>query len=182
MTNTACAMPRQPHGKGAKPRTMIAQPSRRHAPPGPATPAQAEGLALRAAARLCADNATADTGTRYRTYMDGYIAAMQAIGLLPDQRAIVLRQACHQMLNGTITLQDYAAMTAERAPIDPVYVRAVQHARRQRTTTAAELASALCISTGTARQLIDRMVQHHVLNPADMFGVYTLDSAEVLHG
>jgi len=161
---------------------MVAHRHRRHERPATATsPAQAEGLALRTVARLCADSANPAVRAQHRTYMDGFVAALQSAGLLADPRAIVLRNACHQLLDGSITLQDYDAMTTA-ATIDPAYVRAVQYARRNRGTTAASLSETLGIGTAAARQHIERMVEAGVLNPADLFGVHTLHADEVFHG
>lgn len=174
---------RKPHGTGAKPRAMVTHRPHR---PAPRTvlpsPSQAEGLALRATARLCADSATPAIRAQHRTYMDGFVAALQAAGLLADHRAIVLRTACHHLLDGQITPGDYDAMQTAVTDIDPGYVRAVQHVRRARTTTVDSLADALGIGRASARQHIAAMVEAGVINQADMFGVHTLHAVEVAHG
>lgn len=183
MNQTATrATQRKPHGTGAKPRAMVTHAPRRHAPrSGLPSPAQAEGIALRATARLCADSAAPAIRAQHRTYMDGFLAALQSLGLLADQRAIVLRNACHGLLDGQITLEDYDAMRTATTDIDPGYVRAVQHVRRTRAVTADQLAATLGILPPTAQRYIQRMVDGGTLNPADIFGVHTLRSEEVPH-
>lgn len=163
------------HGQGAKPRAMVARPSHRT----PAARPNAEGLALRAAARLSADPGHRD---QHRTYIDGFIAGLHAAGLVTDPRAMVLRRACHTLLDNPITLTDYATMTAASQPIDPLYVRAVATARHHRAISAASLAAALNISPATARQQLERMVDTGVLNAADMFGVHTLRFSDTPQG
>lgn len=180
---TQHARQRKTHGSRAKPRTMVAHRKPHHDDRASLpSPSQAEGLALRTVARLCADSATPSIRTMHRTYMDGFIAALQSAGMLADQRAIVLRNACHGLLGGQITLEDYTTIATNGNATDPTYLRAVVLARRAGMIDCATLSASLDVTATTARCLIEHMQADGVLADADMFGVHTVHGAEVAHG
>lgn len=134
----------------------------------------AEMVALRLAETFGRDTVRNPvTRDAHVAYVNGAIGMALSLGLLPEERAMQLRNACGQMMTG-------AALPASDSPaIDPGYARIIVAVRRNAGASLSKPAELVELGTVGARAMLVRLQADGIIAEADMFGFHPLRAAEV---
>jgi hypothetical protein len=134
------------------------------------SPALVEGTVLRMATGLSVDSAKhPDTRRAHGTFLNGGISLALSLGLISEQRAMTLRNACSHLLDGA---ELPAQMPGQPVigPADTDYVRVIVAVRRNGGASMDQPADVASLGVTGARKMLDRLRADGVIGEADMLG------------
>lgn len=134
---------------------------------------RAEGVILRMAGVASADVAQyPSTRPMHQAHIAGAIEMALNMGMLTDQRALQLRQACIELLDGA-----RRATPGQAAP-DPAFASMVTAVRRHGGASLNEPLGMAELPAGRAAQMLARLIAAQVVDTGDVHGFHRVTKGD----
>lgn len=132
------------------------------------SPQETEGAILRTAACLSQDLAL-HPGARasHISHISGMLGMAVTLGALPDDRAVQIRSACVQILDGAI-----GSATPLRNAADPAFAAVTAAVRRHGGASLNEPLAMAGLDPGVAAQYLGRLIAARIVGGADASGFH----------